>query len=138
MLVFTIIMIVMYSMLLIGTTAFGSIQKDEDELKKADDSEQFAYVGIGCTWVILVFSYLLTYIIYLFNALNVDSLLIPTFIMLTLFIFNAVKGAIRSAQNKANNIKPKIKDKATPYSMSMRVLTYIYFIYMLFILIVGS
>lgn len=138
MLVFTIVMIVMYSLLLIGTTAFAEVHKKKEDIEKADEAEQFAYLGIGCTWVILVFSYLLTYIIYLFNALNVDSLLIPTFIMLTLFIFNAVKGAIQSAQNKANNIKPKIKDKATPYSMSMRVLTYIYFIYMLFILIVGS
>lgn len=138
MLVFTVVMIVMYSLLLIGTLVFKEVNKDADNFEKSDITGQLIYMGIGCTWSILVFSYLLTYVIYLFNALNVDSLLIPTFIMLTLFIFNAVKGAIQSAQNKANNIKPKIKDKATPYSMSMRVLTYIYFIYMLFILIVGS
>lgn len=138
MLTFTIVIIVMYTLLLVGTSAFGSIQKDEDELKDADNSEQLIYLGVGCSWVVLVFSYLLTYIIYLFNAINVDSLLIPTFIMLSLFIFNAVRGAAKSVRNKANNIKPKLKDKATPYSISMRFVTYVYFVYMLFMLIVGS
>ena len=138
MLVFTIVMIVMYSILLIGTAVYKETYKKVDEIDKEDIAEQVIQLGIGCTFIIMAFSYLLTYVIYIFNALNVDSLVFPTYIMIALFVVNIIKTSIQMAFRKAMKIEYKIKKKTSPYSILVYIVTYVYFIYMLFILIVGS
>lgn len=136
MLIFTIIMICLYTFsIALAVSTNELLKKTNEEFSKAKVEEQVITVFLGCGAVGFMVEYFITHIIYLFNAINVDTLQYPTFIMLGLIVLNFILGTIKSVYLKIT--KTKSKNKTTLYGCLIRFVTYLYFIYMLYILIVG-
>lgn len=136
MLTFTIIMIFAYTLNIILAVFTNELFKKTDkEFSKVVTDEKVTMLLLGCGAVGFTVIYLITYIIYLFNALNVDTLQYPTYIMLGLVVLNFIIAAIKNIYRKITKTEPK--NKTTLYGYVLRVLTYLYFVYMLYILIVG-
>ncbi len=134
MIIFTVAMIISYTICLVLNLVEKRIPKS-DELKKLDSDTRLGYVAIGCIGGIYMLTHLISYIIYLFNSLNADPLLYPTWIMLGIIVLNMIVGGIKALVRKIT--KSEKNNKTTFYNYLLRFITYLYFVYMLYILIVG-
>lgn len=131
-LIFTSIMVIVYSISTFLVDVFNELNKKESLKFKNVRLVLLKLKGIS---TVLLIGYTIMYVIYLFNALSVDPLLFPTLIMFGVLILNFLSGLIIKSLSK--NIGELREAITQLYGSLIRVVIYLYFIYMYYILIFG-
>lgn len=136
MLAFTIIMILLYIMCQFFSEILLNHNKRDSEGSLSQEQKENELLLIGCLFAPVMMAYSISYLIYLFFFLNHDTLLIPTYIMLALFLISNVKSIVTTAFNRLKE-KPKLRTKRTLWGYFNMFAVMTFYVYALYVLIVG-
>lgn len=128
MLIFTIIMIALYTLYILFAGLLIHMDKTENK-----DKDTLAV--LGCITLIFMPTYAVSNLIHLMFLFKIDPLIYPTLIMLILFIGDSLLSVLKFSFKK--NIKKKSKGK---FSIKVKlgiVLKYLFYVYALYLIIVG-
>ena len=99
------------------------------EKEGVDDEQRMKVIAKGCLFSLIAFLLVILQLIFLISALSVDVLIIPTVIMIFLFVYGMVKAI--TGKKKTNKETMELKRKGL-----IRQLIFLAYIIYIFILIV--
>lgn len=131
MLTFTIIMIFIFLITIFISETSRNILKNKEKLSEKEYNNQLGVMG--CFMAVFTIPYLVLYFIYILKMLTIDPLFYPSVVMLGLYIFEILVGIIISIFRK----KKEPTTKTRLVTMVTRAITALFYMYSLYVLIVG-